>query len=566
MEIRRIIEIAKELGLEKASKELQRIEQIETMTDCPIVLPLVGEFSSGKTTLINALTDKCKLKTDPKPTTATVFEVHFGCDRCHALVVSSQGEETAVDDISTLNNELYADAAVVNVYDTSTRVPSSVVLVDTPGISSQDIKHKQTLVNFLPHADAILLVSDINQQITKSLIDFVDTIRLSKRPVYIVLTQCDTKSGTDIETAKAKTFDNAELPIQQIACVSSKKGDLDELYSMLQNIQQEKNDIIKRVNEERVKSICQQMAQQIDVLIQSVSSDEDYENTIREQQIKLKHLNRCIDALFEGIKEDVDCCQKECVRAYEDTIFGKLDSLVAEKGCDFDSMAMSAVNNTASLMLDEFKSNVTSAVAKHIRSKHNDDQSLDFTALKDLDLSSFSIGQMRYGLNLNELGHKYDGVIAAGIKAAAVAAAAWAGASAGMAVAADGADTVSDIPYDGDNVGTRFLGNHAGNDEGLVQSLVGLVTERTMGKPQRRKAIHTYLDDELIPLYKTEVSNVTKKILIDIETTLHEEAAKSIDEVKAALAEYKQKQCEQKTSISEQKQRLSSYKNELLSI
>lgn len=566
MEIKRIIEIARELGLEKALKELQCIEQIESMADCPIVLPLVGEFSSGKTTLINALTDSGKLETATKPTTATIFEVHFGCDHCHASVVNSQGEETAVDDISTLSNESYADAAVINVYDTSTRVPSSVILVDTPGISSPDIKHKQTLVNFLPHADAILLVSDINQQITKSITDFVNTIKLSKRPIYLVLSKCDTKSETEIDAAKAYISENTQIPIQQMACVSSQKGNLDELYSMLQNIQQEKNNIIKRVNEERVKSICQQMAQQIDVLIQSVSSDEDYENTIREQQIKLKHLNRCIDALFEGIKEDVDCCQKECVRAYEDTIFGKLDSLVAEKGCDFDSMAMSAVNNTASLMLDEFKSNVTSAVAKHIRSKHNDDQSLDFTALKDLDLSSFSIGQMRYGLNLNELGHKYDGVIAAGIKAAAVAAAACAGASAGMAVAADGADTVSDILYDGDNVGTRFLGNHAGNDEGLVQSLVGLVTERTMGKPQRRKAIHTYLDDELIPLYKAEVSNVTKKILIDIETTLHEEAAKSIDEVKAALAEYKQKQCEQKTSISEQKQRLSSYKNELLSI
>ena len=566
MEIRRIIEIAKELGLEKASKELQRIEQIETMTDCPIVLPLVGEFSSGKTTLINALTDSGKLETATKPTTATIFEVHFGRDHCHASVVNSQGEETAVDDISTLSNESYADAAVINVYDTSTRVPSSVILVDTPGISSPDIKHKQTLVNFLPQADAILLVSDINQQITKSITDFVNTIKLSKRPIYLVLTKCDTKSETEIDAAKTYISENTQISIQQMACVSSQKGNLDELYSMLQIIQQEKNNIIKRVNEERVKCICQQMAQQIDVLIQSVSSDEDYENTIREQQIKLNHLNRCIDALFEGIKEDVDNCQKECVRAYEDTIFGKLDSLAAEKGCDFDSMAMSAVNNTASLMLDEFKSNVTSAVAKHIRSKHNDDQSLDFTALKDLDLSSFSIGQMRYGLNLNELGHKYDGVIAAGIKAAAVAAAAWAGASAGMAVAADGADTVSDILYDGDNVGTRFLGNHAGNDEGLVQSLVGLVTERTMGKPQRRKAIHTYLDDELIPLYKTEVSNVTKKILIDIETTLHEEAAKSIDEVKAALAEYKQKQCEQKTSITEQKQRLSSYKNELLSI
>ena len=34
-----------------------RVTSHEDSATCPLVLPLVGEFSSGKTTLINALTD-----------------------------------------------------------------------------------------------------------------------------------------------------------------------------------------------------------------------------------------------------------------------------------------------------------------------------------------------------------------------------------------------------------------------------------------------------------------------------------------------------------------------------
>ena len=227
MEINRLIEIAQNLGFEDLEKDLQWLSYRLSQKNCPLILPLVGEFSAGKTTLLNALTDNKQLETDIKPTTATIFEIHFGCDSCHAIVFDGKGDKKEVANIEDLKNADLIDAKVVEVFDTSKRVPSSTIIVDTPGLSSPNPKHKQTLVDFLPKADGVLLVIDINQGLTKSTTDqeFLKTIALSKRPIYAVFTQCDLKSPSEIEAQKKYLKENAQIPIKEVVCVSGKKGD-----------------------------------------------------------------------------------------------------------------------------------------------------------------------------------------------------------------------------------------------------------------------------------------------------------------------------------------------------
>ena len=253
--IGKLIEIAEFLGLGNIVSELRMIDWRSKQENANLILPLVGEFSSGKTTLINALTDSKKLETATKPTTSTIYEVHFGCDSCHAKVLMEDGVVQDVNDLAELKNDNLADAKVVTVFDTSKRVPATTILVDTPGLSSPEQKHRQTLVDFLPKADGIMLVIDINQQITKSLTDFIETMKLSRRPIYLILTKSDTKSAGDIEAAKKYISDNCQIPLKQLSVVSSATNSLDELYLLLDNIQKDKKEILKQVDGQRVKDI-----------------------------------------------------------------------------------------------------------------------------------------------------------------------------------------------------------------------------------------------------------------------------------------------------------------------
>lgn len=147
--------IAQYLGLSNIEAEIHSIKHRLSQENSSLLLPLVGEFSSGKTSLINSLIDSKKLETATKPTTATIYEVHFGCDTCSATILDENDNVEKVNDIALLKNESLANAKVVTVFDTSIKVPSSTILVDTPGLSSPDPKHKQALVNFLPKADGI---------------------------------------------------------------------------------------------------------------------------------------------------------------------------------------------------------------------------------------------------------------------------------------------------------------------------------------------------------------------------------------------------------------------------
>ena len=440
--ITRILEIANSLGFDDLRKDLERIYERTKQTNAELTFPLVGEFSSGKTTLINALTDSKKLETATKPTTATIYEVHFGCEKCHASVLNANGDFEEYDDISALKNDQLADATVVNIFDTSTKVPSTTILVDTPGLSSPDPRHKQTLVDFLPYADGILLVTDVNQQITRSLTDFIQTMKLSKKPIYLVITKCDTKSQSDLDAAKQYISDNCKLPIQQMACVSSLKDNLQELYTLLDTIQKDKNNIVKQVDGQRVKNIVNEMLARMEELLKVSSTDKDLDEAIRKQEYELNLINRNIERLIEDTKSEIEETERNIIRKFEDTISERLESLVVGKSDNFDADAVSAINNTASLLFNDYKFDIQRLLQEKARSRKNTENGIFLRSLEEMDISSYSISGLNYNLDLNSAGHQYDGMISTGVKVAAAVGAVVAVASTGGGAAVAAAATV----------------------------------------------------------------------------------------------------------------------------
>lgn len=596
-----LFEIANYLNLKSVEKELNIIKARFLQKNASLIIPLVGEFSSGKTTLINTLTDNKKLETATKPTTATIYEVHFGCQKCSAEVINENGDAQIIEDISELKNEILADSFLVRVFDTSKKVPSTTILVDTPGLSSPNPKHKQTLVNFLPQSDGILLITDVNQQITRSLTDFIETMKLSMKPIYLVITKCDTKSKTDLESAKKYISENCNIPLKQITCVSSKNDDLSELYHLFSEIEKEKGNIIKQVDDRRLKDIIKKLLGIIDELLQVPSDDKELDMAIRKQEHELNLLNRDIDRLVSGVESDIQEKEREITRKFEDIVSGRLDSLVAGKSNNFDAEAISVINNTSSLLLEEYRSSIKNIFRDKIKNSNPSNEKLSVTSLNDLDLSLLSITGLEYNLNLNSLGHKYDGYISSGVKvvaaAATVAVAVSTAGTSALAAAAtvdnviDVADTVTDVSSIVSNNKTvnriekaaNFIGKatdkyssieeynqkaaqQVGNDKGIVESLVGLATDKLAGKPQRRRAISNYMNDTLIPTFKREINNVSNQIVGMVDEALHKSASDIIDEKKQALSRLQDELKTKKNDYFNRINQLRDYKNVLITI
>ena len=596
--------IADYIGLTNVVEELSLLESRSKQENANIILPLVGEFSSGKTTLINALTDSKGLESATKPTTATIYEVHFGSESCHAEVINANGNCIEVENINDLKNEELADAKVVTVFDTSKRIPASTIIVDTPGLSSPDPQHKQTLVNFLPKADGILLVTDINQQITRSLTDFIEMIKLSQRPIYLILTKSDTKSKEDIESAKEYICKNCKIPLKQVAVVSATKDSLEELYTLLDSIQKEKKDILKRVDDQRLKNISKMMLKQVEELMSASLSDEKTDEAIRMCQQELDRVKRQIERLVDSVADDIDEQERTTTRKFEDIIFDKLNTLVTGKSSDFDNEAMTTINNTASLLMNSYKNGIQAAICEKARnqSESEKEDGISLESLKNMNLSNIQMTGLTYNIDLNGMGHEYDqwikvGVIAAAAvgTVAAVAATAGGAAAAGGALASgkaiDAIDTVSDVgsiisnqkavsriekavtlatkvtqKYETIENGAQALSGKVGSDKGLIDSMVGFVTDKLLSKPQRARAVRNYIDSSLSPDFKNRLKEISQELVNIVRVSLNEEATEIINQKTNSLNQLKAERKEQKEQFEQRKSQLREYKTLLLTI
>ena len=617
-------EVAQELGQQNILNSLNAIQERASQQNANLLIPLVGEFSSGKTTLLNALTDSKKLETATKPTTATIYEIHFGCNKCEANVVLSDGQVAHFDDLGELKNDQLSDAQIVTVFDTSTKVPSSTILVDTPGLSSPVVKHRQVLVDFLPSADAILLVVDINQQVTRSLTDFIDMIKLSKRPVYIVLTKSDTKSVSEIEAAKQYIADNCKLPVQQVVVVSAAKDNMSELYALLETIQKSKNEILAKVDGQRIKDLAQILVNRVDEMLTASSSDENLDMEIRRQQLDLDKIKRNINRLIDSMASDISEDGSKISRRFEDSMYEKLGALVAGGSANMDNDALSVINNTASLLLSEYKNNIMGILKSKVQSAQGSDSEIPVESLMSIDLSGIQISGLNYNLDLNSMGHEYDGMIKTGViavaavatVAAAVATAGAAGAAAGAAgtagtagaagtAAAAGtagtagaagtvATTVAaskavDIVDTATDVGSiiytsklmkriakteEFAGKavdkynkiEKADEKGILSSMVGFATERLLSKPQRVRAVRNYVDGTLAPEFKSQMENLSQSVVNMVRGGLQNDASEMIAQKTAMLNELKEQCSEHKAEFARRKETLKQYKEKLSTI
>lgn len=618
MEITRICEIARDLGQQDLLVKLEELGKKVSYQDTPLTLPLVGEFSSGKTTLINALTDSKQLETATKPTTAAIYQIYFGYDSCKALVVHEDGTCEEINNIAELKNENLHDVAGVSIFDTSTRVPSSTVLVDTPGLSSPDPKHKQVLVDFMPSADAVLLVVDINQQITKNLSDFVTDMNKIHRPVYLIVTKSDTKAPGERLEVKKYIAANCKIDISQVACVSAKNDDLGELEAIFDVIRKDKAQILAKVNEQRLKIIVQELSERVVTLLAEAASDEDLKQSLKNIEADLRRLEQNIDTLVCDTEDEVRNAERSVCRNFNNTVFERLDALVSSKNGDFDSAALSIISQAQSLYFGEFKKQVQEILYEKARNRRLTDAGVNLQSLKEIDCyDQMAFSEIPYNLNLNALGHEYDGFVSGGVKIGAAILALFVLKKFPIEKTVDALDTASDV---GSIISNRNMRKKieelneqtkkksdedkesasskqsTGNKimqqvysiasdtpayfekvddcnsaiqqrleqqkKGIVEGFVSKITNN-MGKPQRQRAIHEYIDLTLIPHFEGQMRQISSGVLEAIKTTLQQEAAALMAQKRQNLEELEQQYKVSKEAFNARRETLLGYKKEL---
>ncbi|HET9097544.1 MAG TPA: dynamin family protein, partial [Candidatus Baltobacteraceae bacterium] len=219
-------------------------ERLERST---FVLAVVGEFSSGKSFLLNALLGKFRLEqvagreqivgllaTDINPSTATITELEYApqseayayhddgrveripLDRLSQFVAvaSSVADAGAIHDAT--KDEAGAPSRVLVRVD-SPFLRRGFTLADTPGLASINPAHRRATLQFLPGADAVLYLIDTQQPFTEGDASFLGIIRRHLDTIFLVQTKIDlwqqaNESGTP-------AWESARDRIAQLAAI-----------------------------------------------------------------------------------------------------------------------------------------------------------------------------------------------------------------------------------------------------------------------------------------------------------------------------------------------------------
>lgn len=174
----------------QAAKEIQEI--IEKLGKSEVILAFCGHFSAGKSSLINRLCGKQVLPSSPLPTSANVVMIRYGSPR---VVLSSSDPSKPPVEVSVQAIEQHArngqDYARVELWDEVELLDQGGVLLDTPGVDSNDAGHALATHSALHLADIVFYVMDYNHVSSETNLSFAKSLSDNGKPLYMVINQID---------------------------------------------------------------------------------------------------------------------------------------------------------------------------------------------------------------------------------------------------------------------------------------------------------------------------------------------------------------------------------------
>ena len=580
--LNRIIEIAESLEQKSIAERLRAIEERTQNPSAQLILPLIGEFSAGKTSLINALTDSKVLETASLPTTATLYQIIFGAPENKAVALSAEGEEVELQ-LDALKNDELKKYPTVNLFDTSTKVPKDIIFVDTPGLSSPDPKHREVLISILPRVDAILLTVDANQPITRSLLAFVKEMRLAEKPIYLILNKTDTKSTGELQDLKAGIARDIDLPIDSIVCTSASTGGVSELQQLLTKIQGQKTQIIAKVDALRTKELIGELRSFIAEILRSSSSPKELKEAVRAQERELERLQSNIRQLMERVEEKLSDKVDETQSTLRTQLWSSLNGILSKKGISYNEAIKAEVINVKTILLQNFTRQVATTIREVNASSR--DIRVQLPSAETIDLSQ--LGEQIDNIPMEDfdsVGHGWDKAIGwATVGLASVAGVATLAATGGLAAlgiggaagatGAAGAATAAGVALEAGEAAvmattavkttkmmrmmnvmskagsfiqkghqiSSVVSSAAEKERGFIEGLVGKATE-FFSKPRREAAVEHFLDAQILPNFEADLRNYLSESLRLIGERMNAEAATLVGEKREALSQLQAQQ------------------------
>jgi small GTP-binding protein len=212
------------------SRELQA-----RLADDRFNLLVVGRYSRGKSTLMNAILGGDHLPTGIVPLTSVITTVRYGSRKQVVLHFIDSGlcREVPLSRLAEYVTQKNNPGNAKRLAYAEIELPIEILrrglfFVDTPGLGSPIIENTLTTERFLPQADAFVLVTSYESPLSEEEDRILQRIRNTNKKLYIMINKQDTVESADRNEAlqfvkeRLEKFSFTEKP--QIFSISARRG------------------------------------------------------------------------------------------------------------------------------------------------------------------------------------------------------------------------------------------------------------------------------------------------------------------------------------------------------
>ncbi len=199
--LEQVLEVLKEVEIDKT--ECSTL--LESIQKQQLVIPVVGNFSAGKSTLLNRFLEKSVLPTAITPETSLATELHYSAnERIEAF--SNNDEKAESFELNEQSFEIIKENAAkysyLKVYLNNEALKNSapLVFVDMPGFDSPISSHTHAILEYLERGVHFVILTSVEEgALTKRMARELKNLLEFDKGISFILSKTDLRTPSQVE-------------------------------------------------------------------------------------------------------------------------------------------------------------------------------------------------------------------------------------------------------------------------------------------------------------------------------------------------------------------------------
>ncbi|MGN8519719.1 dynamin family protein [Helicobacter pylori] len=303
--LEQVLEVLKEVEIDKTecSTLLASIQKQQ------LVIPVVGNFSAGKSTLLNRFLEKSVLPTAITPETSLATELHYSAnERIEAF--SNNDEKAESFELNEQSFEVIKENApkysYLKVYLNNEALKNSVplVFVDMPGFDSPISSHTHAILEYLERGVHFVILTSVEEgALTKRMVRELKNLLEFDKGLSFILSKTNLRTPSQVEEVSHYIEEQIQDHLDLTTHLIYSDKDNNALLEVADKIDAEK--LFSALYLKRLKFLNSQLQNSLKSVIESFDySKEKALEEIKDLDLGVKDIEKTYEKLRANLEEE----------------------------------------------------------------------------------------------------------------------------------------------------------------------------------------------------------------------------------------------------------------------